>query len=158
MLTKIRVVQLVFMLIVLVGLFFWKTFEHKEDKITPKEGTNNTPMNLLRCDYQQACEFITKQGVFLLNIKNLPIKAEQWIDFELSTPHKNIQISKAQIVGKTMFMGRIPVTFSKSELQLFNSKALVGACMNEKMIWTLEVTVNKGDMQEQLAFDFMVER
>lgn len=160
MLTKSRVVQLLFMLIVLLVLFFWRTFSPPQtitqEGVEIKGSEAVALVSLLRCDYQTPCEFISEQGEFLLNIKNLPIKAEQWIDFELSTPNENIQVSAALIVGKSMFMGEIPVSFSQSAQQLFSAKAIVAACMHDEMIWTLQITVNNGDLQEALAFDFAV--
>ena len=155
MLTKSRVVQLLFMLTVLLVLFFWKTFE----KIPDKQVVESDPqISQVRCDYKDACEYITDQGTFFLSIENLPIKAEEWIDFELLMPNDNMKVSKAKIVGKDMFMGRIPVTFKQSKTDLFRAKTLVGACTTPEMIWSLEITVDIAEAQEVITFDFMVKR
>ncbi|MEI6896855.1 MAG: hypothetical protein V5786_05105 [Psychromonas sp.] len=156
MLTKLKVVQLFFILVILLGLFFWKTVDKQQGKELTEKPHEMAKMSLLTCDYQQACEFITEQGKFLLSIKNLPIKAEQWIDFELVTPQKNIQISNAQIVGKSMFMGIIPVTFKPSSALQFISKAIVGSCAHAQMVWTLEIMVDDGTVDQKITFDFMV--
>lgn len=156
MLTKGRVVQLLIMLIVLLVLFFWRTFDIKDDLQPSPEIKVSQNQSLVRCDYQQACEFITEQGTFFLEIKNLPIKAEEWIDFELLTPIKNVQVNKAKIVGKTMFMGRIPVTFNRASDQIFSAKTLVGACTTAQMVWSLEITVESDNVEQLLSFDFMV--
>lgn len=155
MLTKGRVIQLLVMLIVLLGLFFWRTFT-TDPQAVANSGEEVTLVNEVRCDYQSACEFITEQGAFLLTIKDVPIKAEQWIYFQLTTPNAEAQVGDALIVGKSMFMGEIPVTFKQSEAQLFSAKAIVAACMHEVMIWTLQITVNNGELQQQVTFDFAV--
>jgi len=158
MLTKARVAQLLIMLIVLLGLFFWRTFDINVEQQVPSMAEKQQNVSLLRCDYQQACEFITEQGTFFLDIKNLPIKAEQWIDFELRTPTQTVLVNSAKIVGKSMFMGRIPVTFKRASEQRFSAKALVGACTTAQMIWSLEITVENDGVEQVLSFDFMVAR
>tara|TARA_R110001583_G_scaffold195499_1_gene374345 strand:- start:4869 stop:5345 length:477 start_codon:yes stop_codon:yes gene_type:complete len=158
MLTKSRVVQLLFMMVVLLSLFFWRTFDENTDKEALLAVESESQASLLRCDYSEACEFITEQGEYLLNVKNLPIKAEEWIDFELTMPIAGLKVIKAQIVSKSMFMGRIPVTFKKSATQTFSTKALVGACTTPEMIWEMEVTVDKEGFEEVITFDFMVKR
>jgi hypothetical protein len=158
MLTKSRVVQLLFMLAVLLTLFFWRTFENDLEKVIEVEQKGLPQVNLLRCDYRQVCEFITEQGTFTLDIKDTPIRAEEWINFELSTPLENSNIMKAQIVSKSMFMGRIPVRFKKSGTQIFSAKSLVGACTTDQMIWELQITVVNDDKSELLLFDFMVQK
>lgn len=156
MLTKSRVVQLLFMLTILVGLFFWKTFSVQQDAASSDKGEIIAPVNILRCNYEKSCEFVTEQGSYLLSIKNMPIQAEQWIDFELNVPIGNVTISKAQITGKTMFMGRIPIKFSQSASQQFSAKGIVGSCTADNMIWELQITVAYDDKQQLLTFDFMV--
>jgi len=161
MLTKGKVFQLLFMLVVLLVLFFWRTFEISEDKLDPEKGdtTVATPLvNVLRCDYQDACEFISEQGTFLLSIKELPIKAEEWINFELTVAHENSQISSAQIIGKSMFMGKVPVDFHQSGADLFRGRAIVAACMHDEMVWTIEVMVVHADKQQLISFDFLVKK
>lgn len=156
MLTKARVVQLTVMLIVLLVAFFWRTFDTGHEKPLFEEAEITAVESFGGCDYKEACEFITEQGKFLLNIPNLPIKAEQWIEFELMVPTKGITVSKAQIIGKSMFMGVIPVSFSQLDELRLTSQALVGACMHDEMVWTLEITVEKEGVQQQLTFDFMI--
>jgi hypothetical protein len=158
MLTKARVVQLLIMLIVLMGLFFWRTFDINAQQEPTSTVEEQQSSSLLGCDYQKPCEFFTEQGTFSLDIKNLPVKAEQWIDFELHTPMQTVQISTAKIVGKSMFMGRIPVSFKRASKQRFTAKALVGACTTAQMIWSLEITVENGGAEQELSFDFMVTR
>ncbi|PKG38721.1 hypothetical protein [Psychromonas sp. Urea-02u-13] len=158
MLTKSRVVQLLFMLAVLLFLFFWRTFDSEQSEPAVIEQNVLAQISLGRCDYTDSCEFITEQGTFLLAIKNAPIQAEEWIDFELTTPLENSEITKAQIVGKTMFMGRIPVRFKKSAEKTFSAKGIVGACTTDQMLWELQITVLNGDKSELLTFDFMVNK
>lgn len=158
MLTKGRVVQLLFMMAILLLLFFWRTFD-VEANVTANETTELSPqMSLLRCDYVKACEFVTEQGTFLLSVKNLPIKPEEWIDFELLSPLKNTHINSAKIVSKSMFMGKIPVKFKKTAPQTFSARGIVGACITDKMIWELHISIDNDEQNEVLVFDFMVKK
>lgn len=158
MLTKSRVAQLCFMLAVLIGLFVWRTYDEDKNVQKINQEESSPGLSLLRCDYSQACEFITEQGTFLLRVKNTPIQAEEWIDFELSMPAENIEVSKAQIIGKTMFMGRIPVKFKASGDMEYSGRGIVGSCTTHEMIWELQITVKKGDVSELLSFDFIVKK
>jgi hypothetical protein len=158
MLTKSRIVQILFMMIVLVGLFFWRTFESQVENKANFEKNIKPQVDLLRCDYKSPCEFITEQGIFLLSIKDIPIQAEEWIDFELSMPIDNSEITKAQIVGKTMFMGRIPVRFKNASDRKFTARGLVGACTTDEMIWQLQINVVTNNISETLLFDFAVKK
>ncbi|MCP4324019.1 MAG: hypothetical protein GY787_19600 [Alteromonadales bacterium] len=154
MLERSRVVQLILMLFILLTLFFWKTFEPSK-VISEVVDIPPAKVSSLRCNYVKACEFVTEQGTFYLNIKNLPIKPEEWINFELQSPIKYTQIKTANIVSKSMFMGKIPVSFKQSKEKLFIGKSLVGACITEQMIWELQISLESGEL---LTFDFMVEK
>lgn len=161
MLTKGKVFQLLFMLTVLLALFFWKTFDSSENKQVLEEtdiSMTKPLVNVVRCDYQEACEFINEQGISLLSIKDLPIKAEEWINFELTVPNENSVINSAQIVGKSMFMGKIPVNFKQSGSTQFSGKAIVATCMHDEMIWTVEIMIENAGEQQLLAFDFLVKK
>jgi len=161
MLTKGKIFQLLFMLTVLLALFFWRTFDSSEAKqaIEEAEIPMTMPlMNVVRCDYQEPCEFINEQGTSLLSIKDLPIKAEEWINFELTVPNADNVVNSAQIVGKSMFMGKIPINFKQSGTNQFSGKAIVATCMHDEMIWTVEVTVDNSGEQQLLAFDFLVKK
>lgn len=157
MLTKSRIAQLLFMLTVLLGLFFWRTFDLDQDS-SPQVEIKPQQSNIIRCDFIEPCEFINEQGSFLLSIKNLPIQAEEWIDFELSSPVEGLTVSSAKMIGKEMFMGRIPVKFKKSAPKLFTAKGITGACTTDEMIWELQLTVSDGDSSELLSFDFIVNK
>jgi len=159
MLTKGKVLQLLFMLVILLALFFWRTFDNGADKAVTEALTKpNTMQSVVRCDYQDGCEFISDWGTFLLNVKDLPIKAEEWINFELTVPNEGVQISNAQIVGKSMFMGKVPVNFSQSDTYQFNAKAIVAACVHDEMVWILQISVDNGVEQQQLEFDFLIKK
>lgn len=158
MLTKGRLAQLLFMMIVLLGLFFWRTFDSELPESEGIVDHENSQVSLLRCDYTIACEFVTEQGSFFLSIKNIPIVAEEWIDFELTAPSENSEINNAKIVGKSMFMGRIPVSFSKTKEKNFSARSLVGACTTDEMIWELQIDITQAGNSETLVFDFMVKK
>ncbi|WP_372881076.1 hypothetical protein [Psychromonas sp.] len=159
MLTKNRVAQLLVMLIVLVTLFIWRTVTTKPEQVKNVELTAVAPLSELpACDYVKPCKFASDHGTFWLSVANLPVKAEQWINFSLKGGEKDWRVVDAKIVGKEMFMGRIPVTFTQTDKNIFSAKTLVGACTTPKMIWQLQINIEVNSANELLLFDFMVEK
>ncbi|HEY5716216.1 MAG TPA: hypothetical protein VIS54_07355 [Psychromonas sp.] len=160
MLTKNRVVQLLVMLIVLVTLFTWRTMTAESEQANNNvELTSVEPLSaLLDCDYVKPCELVSDHGTFWLSVDNPPIKAEQWINFRLKSNEKEWHVVDAKIVGKEMFMGRIPVTFRKIERGVYAAKTLVGACTNPKMIWQLQINIQVNGINELLSADFVIEK
>lgn len=153
-LNKSRMMQLILVLAVLLALVMWRTFERVQG-VSENNWSAASTEELLRCDYFTPCEFSTPQGAFGLTVANPPIKAEQWIDFNLRSELKTWRVIDAQIIGKNMFMGRIPVFFSPSE-KGFAAQTLVGACTSKEMIWQLQITVAVNDVNELLLYDFVV--
>ena len=160
MLTKSRVAQLLIMLIVLVGLIIWRTVTNQplSDKQINLESELPSEQTQLTCDYTMPCEFNNKQGRFWLSVQEPPIKAEQWNNISLTSNISKWQVLDAKLVGKEMFMGRIPVGFSEVQQGVFIAKVLVGACTTEHMVWQLQIDVEVNGMKEQLLFDFSVYR
>lgn len=158
MLTKSRVVQLLIMLIVLASLFIWRTITIKAEQHNNIDSTSvEPPPKLLECDYLVPCEVLNDQGSFWLSVDNPPIKAEQWINFKLEGNGQDWHVIDAKIVGKEMFMGRIPVTFTKID-KGFSAKTLVGACTTPTMIWQLQINVVVNGIEDLLLFDFIIEK
>lgn len=158
MLTKSRVAQLLVMLVVLLYLFFWRTFDDQPVEEVLEEPENAAMISLLRCDYDEACEFITEHGTYYLDISNMPLQAEEWIDFGLTIPHENSVLTKAQLVAKTMFMGRIPVKFKQTSELEYIAKGIVGGCALDEMIWELQITIENAGKTDVINFDFLVKK
>ncbi|ABM02782.1 hypothetical protein Ping_0940 [Psychromonas ingrahamii 37] len=159
MLTKSKIIQLLFMLIVLVSLFIWRTINIKtEQQMNIDLTSTERSSGQLECDYLVPCELLSSQGRFWLSVDNPTIKAEQWINFRLESDEQEWRVIDAKIVGKEMFMGRIPVTFVKTDKGFFSAKTLVGACTTPAMIWQLKINILVNGIKDQLLFDFMVKK
>jgi hypothetical protein len=160
MLTKSRLVQLLIMMIVLVGLIIWRTVTNE----TLSDKKNNLKSDLqiekmqITCDYEKPCEFNNEQGSFWLSVHKPPIKAEQWNDISITSNVREWQVLDAKLVGKEMFMGRIPVDFLEEQQGVFSAKVLVGACATEQMVWQLQINIEVNGVKDQLLFDFSVYR
>jgi hypothetical protein len=160
MLTKSRLVQLLIMMIVLVGLIIWRTVTNE----TLSDKKNNLKSDLqiekmqITCDYEKPCEFNNEQGRFWLSVQKPPIKAEQWNDISITSNVSKWQVLDAKLVGKEMFMGRIPVDFLEEQQGVFSAKVLVGACATEQMVWQLQINIEVNGVKDQLLFDFSVYR
>ncbi len=154
MLSNIRVAQLLVMLAVLTSLFFWRTVGTTTAD-EPEQSQKAVQIKEV-CDLTLGCEITGLLGTFTLKVSNGPIKAEQWINLNLQGPKQPWQIVKSNLVGKTMFMGRIPISFKQIEETIFAGKTMVGACTTDKMLWQLQVEVTNGKITEQIDFDFEV--
>ena len=150
-----KAVQIFIILLVLIALVVWKTIDsNKEVENKPVD----IQQSLVECDYSAPCEFRAEKGAFWLSVQDPPIKAEQWINFSLQSELKNWRIIEAKIVGKSMFMGRIPVFFKTEKEGGFSAKTLVGACTSDKMVWTLQIQTEIDSQLTLLNFDFEVLR
>jgi hypothetical protein len=74
------------------------------------------------------------------------------IPFELSIVYtsaaENIKFS-AYLEGKDMFMGKIPVFFTKAQNEnKQTSEVLLANCSEEQMVWRLWVTIEAQDMNQ----------
>lgn len=147
MLTKRKILLLFLLLVILsLGILNWPI----ENAVSSQKKADT------RCDYSTACEFTTKQGVFWLTVDNPPIKAEQWISLSLQSELSDWQVKEANIVGRDMFMGRIPVQFKANEKGKFSAQTMVGACTRDEMIWQLQIEVELQGKIEMLSYDFAV--
>ncbi|WP_033298725.1 hypothetical protein [Psychromonas ossibalaenae] len=164
MLSKTRVVQLLVMIVVFMALVTWRTLNADPSEKQPAtaekisaavENSAQNTAEVLRCDYFTPCEFVSEHGSFWLSVDNPPIQAEEWINFNLKSANPDWQVTDAKIVGKDMFMGRIPVTFNPLKKGLFSAKTLVGSCITE-MIWQLEINIEMNGVKQVLLFDFAV--
>lgn len=159
MLNKNRLIQLSILLLILLALVTWKTVVSISDKTAKQVAdVREESSSLVRCDYLTPCEFVTRQGVFWLSVKNPPIKAEQWVNLSLQSKIDTWKVLNAKIVGKAMFMGRIPVKFIAANKHEFTAKTIFGACTTDEMIWQLQVTIEINGEQQVLDFDFLVEK
>ena len=160
MLSRSRLLQLFVMLFILFALIGWRTLYPINNLTLDEDNTEREDVKVerVRCDYFTPCELIAEQGRFWLSVNNPPIKAEQWINFNLQSELKSWQVIEAKIVGKSMFMGRIPVSFMPAANAAFTAKSLLGACTTDEMIWQMQIMVEVEGIQELLHFDFMVRR
>ncbi|MCG6201359.1 hypothetical protein [Psychromonas antarctica] len=152
MLTKGRLIQLIIMLLLLIALVWWRTMD-SANKL-PNQIVIDISEQVQNCDYLSPCKFISKQGPFWLSVKS-PIKAEQWIDFKLQSQLRKWQVKTAKIVGKSMFMGRIPVVFKITD-EGFSARTMVGGCTSAEMVWQLQISIDVNGVSELLLFDFIV--
>ncbi|TEW53689.1 hypothetical protein E2R68_11060 [Psychromonas sp. RZ22] len=162
MLTKSRLIQLLIMLSLLIGLFVWRTID---SSITEKvdNSDNKLALNIVDnvCDFTKPCAFKSVLGTFYLSVDEGEIIPEEWFHLTLKSELNNWQVISAKIIGKSMFMGHIPVIFSpvnEKGIQQSHAKTMVGSCTEDKMLWQLEVVVDLDGQTVNLAYDFLISR
>lgn len=161
MLTKGRVIQLLIMLCVLISLFVWRTIGSSPSE-TEKQPINDDILVVEEplCDFTQPCIFNTLWGDFSLSVDEGKIMPEQWFHLTLKSQLENWKVISAKTVGKTMFMGKIPMRFSPvtENLARYESKtkSMLGACTEDKMIWRFDIVVEVEGQPINLHYDFLI--
>lgn len=170
MLSKFRLIQLVVMLTVLVFLFIWRTMqesnsiEQQPDNDLPEVSQPTTIKKVIEqsdpseplCDFTKACVFKTIYGEFLLSVKEKQIVPEQWIHLSLQSELKDWRVKQAKTVGKSMFMGKIPIQFSEQNTQMYTAKTMVGACTEKEMVWRFDISLEVQGQPIRLYYDFAI--
>jgi hypothetical protein len=161
MLTKSRLIQLVSMLSLLIGLFVWRTIDLSETEMDkPKVDEQGLAFDETICDLAQPCVFNSILGNFALSVDEGKIVPEHWYNLTLKSDAKNWQVMSAKIVGKTMFMGQIPIKFSPvtkkdGELQ-FHAKSMIGVCTEDRMLWRLKMIIEVEGKPIDVHYDFLI--
>lgn len=161
MLTKSRLIQLVSMLSLLIGLFVWRTIDLSETE-TDKSKIDKQGLELdeTTCDLAQPCVFNSILGNFVLSVDEGKIVPEHWYNLTLKSDAKSWQVKSAKIVGKTMFMGQIPIKFSPvekndGELQS-HAKSMIGVCTEDRMLWRLKMIIEVEGKPIDIHYDFLI--
>ncbi|TEW52527.1 hypothetical protein [Psychromonas algicola] len=165
MLTKSRLIQLLIMLCLLIGLFIWRTIESMTDKqATTSDETSIEALILDEsvCDFSKDCTFNSPFGAFTLSVEEREITPESWFHLTLKSELKNWKVLSAKTIGKTMFMGKIPMQFSQvTEIEgqfISTTKSMVGVCTTDRMLWRFDITVEVDNTPVNLYYDFLIIR
>jgi hypothetical protein len=162
MLTKSRLIQLLIMLILLIGLFVWRTVEQSVNSSVTGLVIKTNDENM--CDFSSPCQFYSALGTFYLSVDEGEIVPEEWFHLTLSSDVTHWQVSEAKLIGKSMFMGKIPIKFSPiSPSQLTQkmtgtAKTMVGSCTEDSMVWRFDIVINIDGQNTQLYYDFIMYR
>ncbi len=145
---KIYPITAVFIFIIIAFIWNWP----EQNRIETNKGT-------LLCDFEYSpCAFNSSQGKAWLQAEPAIIKTENEITFSLSFDDpSNVVIKTARLEGKDMYMGVIPVFFTKVGEQ-YRGGAMLGACMHDKMVWQMFVEIEVDGKPQTLVYDFYSEQ
>lgn len=91
------------------------------------------------CDFHQGPCLIQNQHVTIsvnLNKPHAPSEALIHLDMMFSKPVTKV---KAELKGRDMFMGIIPIQLYKQTLQQYSSELIYGRCSSGYMVWNLQI-------------------
>jgi len=161
MLTKSRLIQLLTMLSLLIGLITWRTLE----SINEQDSQGSVKPLIIDdaiCDFSKACAFNTPFGVFTLSVDGGKIVPETWFHLTLKNTRHDWKVLSAKTIGKTMFMGKVPIQFStvnkKAESYQSTAKSMIGVCTTDRMRWRFDIVVDVEGTPVQLYYDFVIVR
>ena len=151
------------MLSLLIGLFTWRTIEATFNK------QEETPVSLDTliledsiCDFSKECIFSSPLGQFTLSVDEGEITPENWFNLTLESDLKNWKVVSAKTIGKTMFMGKIPMRFSQiTEVEgksISRARSMVGVCTTDRMLWRFDIVVEVENTPINLHYDFLIIR
>jgi len=165
MLTKSRLIQLLIMLCLLIGLFTWRTLQsvvYKQDDTPLNVASDILLLEDTLCDFSKECIFNSPLGKFTLSVDEGKITPETWFNLTLKSDLKNWSVVSAKTIGKTMFMGKIPMRFSQvseTDGQSFSTaKSMVGVCTTDRMLWRFDILVEVDGTPINLYYDFLIIR
>ncbi|WP_372769778.1 hypothetical protein [Pseudoalteromonas sp.] len=89
-----------------------------------------------------------QQSSSLLTIKDESVIPETEFSI-VFTPNNEVEIIDAYIEGVDMYMGRIPLFFSRTNKQLqYIASGMVGVCSKNEMVWRIYLHYRKNGTQE----------
>ncbi len=150
-LDKKRIGQILFVLVVLSGAFIYRTYFM--DTSPQKDTQAQADIGPL-CNFKQSCLFETEFGTIQLMTENSQLKPESPVQFLLSLPEQDIKIISAEMRGRDMFMGKIPLLFEPSEPNTYVSDTMIGACITDFMVWRINIKLEKSGKVTEVYFDF----
>ncbi|WP_371185313.1 hypothetical protein [Thalassotalea maritima] len=109
------------------------------------------------CDFQQG-SCINQQWLAPIELSAEPdvIKSESEVVFYLVSERfdESVRI-EGYLEGKDMYMGKIPLVFHFRN-GLFYAKTMIGACIEQSMIWQMQLTIDDGSGHvSSVSYEFM---
>ena len=127
---------------------------------TPPQSIYVTPQCI---NEQSQCLFDTSFGQLsvLFNVSKITTEQEFQMIVQGDGLAADTKVS-AYLEGKDMYMGKIPLFFHYDlQQQYFVSDAILGSCSEEKMTWTMWLTIaepNSTEKTQSLSIDFTSHR
>ncbi len=85
---------------------------------------------------------------------NAPSETPITYQLEFSEPVEHL---KAQIAGRDMFMGTIPLVWQSENSRLFETTASYGSCSSGYMVWRLQLEFQHKGKTNLVHFDFLAD-
>lgn len=88
-----------------------------------------------------------QQSSSLLTIKDESVTPETEFSI-VFTPDSEVEIIDAYIEGVDMYMGKIPLFFSRTKQNQYTASGMVGVCSKNEMVWRIYLHYRKNGSQE----------
>lgn len=88
-----------------------------------------------------------QQSSSLLTIKDESVTPETEFSIVFS-PNNEVEIIDAYIEGVDMYMGKIPLFFSRTKHKQYTASGMVGVCSKNEMVWRIYLHYRKNGSQE----------
>jgi len=162
MLTLNRLIQLIIMLILLIGLFVWRTLSFED--LNQDQGKLEAILdsNSQVCDLSEPCTYQSTVGDFVLTVEEGKIVPEEWYQLTLHSQKKDWLVESAQLVSKRAFTGSIPIELKLEEnenvgnLTIYKGKSKVGTCSEKNALMQLQVNLLVNGQQLPIEYRFII--
>jgi len=148
------------MLILLIGLFAWRTLSFEDlnqdqDKLEVILDSNSEI-----CDLSEPCIYQSAVGDFVLTVEEGKIVPEEWYQLTLYSQKKNWVVESAQLVSERAFTGSIPIELKLEENEsnntIYKGKSKVGACAEKNVLMQLQVDLLVNGHQVPIEYRFVM--
>ncbi|MCP3700157.1 MAG: hypothetical protein GY920_16635 [Aliivibrio sp.] len=134
-LTGPRLFQLIFLLVVLIAAFTWRTITYKEPTGGTKNNQNSTICNIT----EKSCAFNIDNNQVIIDVKERPILQNS----EVSILVLGLSDAwKMEATGVKMNMGTLKFMLSNKQNDKKMYSVFVPKCKHNDMAWNVEVSNN----------------
>jgi len=107
---------------------------------------------------KQGCALQSPQGRIQMQILPRPVAVMQPLQLKLESSVRNIKSIRIEISGLNMDMGTLPFILSRQSEQIYQGKAMLPVCTNNRMHWQARVYIETADGLLLAPFQFYTTR
>ena len=152
-LTGPKLGQILVVLVILAGAFFYKTYKTTEK--APETGNYNSDLcDIAHTKCEQKIGDLSATGW----ISSQDLAPETPFELAVRFSEPDVKLLKSRLEGHSMYMGTLPALLEETHPGEWHGQVLVGACTERQMTWAWILDIEQGGETHQFKFLFEVKR
>lgn len=152
-LTGPKLGQILVVLVILAGAFFYKTYKNDNSS-----HTLDSP-KLEMCDVSHSLCSVEQGGLLVeARLTSQNLQPEAPFNLSLTLSDSKAKVLKSRLEGHTMYMGTLPALLKETAPGHWQGQAMVGSCTERSMIWAWVLEIETAGETQQVKFLFEVTR